>query len=312
MQSKSSYDLNVATCRVVLGILPGLEIQVLADTEGLIKRLFDWATESKEPLQSYATGLIGIAMEIQDIATDFEFKTRNDKLVPIIIKRLKSLKQEHRDQQAQSFKRPFSMFSKGNAPTPPALVSSPSKSPSRRVSADFEEGQIKTSSLNTGWPSMSSPSQAHNQFNTNDLSNSSWAEMESQLIGHFPIYPLTLSAKKVFVLRYLQPLAEYQDFLQHIVDESIHELLYDLINLKENRDARLSFEAIRFLCGMFCHKKICLEWVQNGGIQTLIDVPQPSIASTAVSQCFYYLACDDPSMEKVCQLPQNVRHEMIQ
>ena len=55
-QSKSSHDLNVAACRVVIGILPGLEVQVLADTEGLIKRLFDWAVDSKEPLQSYATG----------------------------------------------------------------------------------------------------------------------------------------------------------------------------------------------------------------------------------------------------------------
>ena len=46
----------MAACRVVIGILPGLEVQVLADTEGLIKRLFDWAENSKEPLQSYATG----------------------------------------------------------------------------------------------------------------------------------------------------------------------------------------------------------------------------------------------------------------
>ena len=143
-------------------------------------------------------------------------------------------------------------------------------------------------------------------------SNSSWAEMESQLIGHFPIHPLTLSAKQVFALRYLQPLAEYQDFLQHIVDENIRELLFDLINLRENRDARLSFESLRFLCGLFCHKKICMEWVANGGIQILIDVPRPSIAATAVSQCLYYLACDDPSMEKVCQLPQTTLHKMIQ
>ena len=57
--------------------------------------------------------------------------------------------------------------------------------------------------------------------------------MESQLIGHFPIHPLTLSAKQVFALRYLQPLAEYQDFLQHIVDENIRELL-DWINLRED------------------------------------------------------------------------------
>ena len=65
--SKSSFDLNVAACRVLLGILPGLEIQVLADTDGLIKKLFDWAMDSKEPLQSYATGLLAVAMEIQDI-----------------------------------------------------------------------------------------------------------------------------------------------------------------------------------------------------------------------------------------------------
>ena len=39
---------------------------------------------------------------------------------------------------------------------------------------------------------------------------SSWAEMETHLIGHFPIFPLTLSAKQVFILQFLQPLAEYQ------------------------------------------------------------------------------------------------------
>ena len=54
-----------------------------------------------------------------------------------------------------------------------------------------------------------------------------------------------------------------------------------------------------------------MEWVQNGGIQMLIDIPRPSIAATAVSQCLYYLSCDDPCMEKVCQLPQQVLQKMI-
>ena len=89
------------------------------------------------------------------------------------------------------------------------------------------------------------------------------------------------------------------------------ELLYEIINLRENRDARLSFEGLRFMCALFCHKKICMEWVQNGGIQMLIDIPRPSIAATAVSQCLYYLSYDDPCMEKVCQLPQHVLQKMI-
>ena len=257
----------MASCRVLLGILPGLEIQVLADTEGLIKKLFDWALKSEEPLQSYATGLLAVAMEIQDIATEYEFRAINDQLIPEMIKRLKLYKAEHKKaHEGQSdFKRPFSMFGKNTS-----SLTSPSKSPSRRLSTDLEEG-----SKPSGWYSIPSPGMP----NGSDWSNSSWAEMESQLIGHFPIYPLTTSAKQVFVLRYLQPLGEYQEFLQHIVDENIHELLGDLINLRENRDARLSFEALRFLCGMFCHKKICMEWVQNTGIESLVDVPKPSIGN---------------------------------
>lgn len=220
-------------------------------------------------------------MEIQDIATDFEFRSRNDKLIPLMLTRLKSLKKEATETR-HTFKRPFSMFS----------------SPTRRVSNDIED---QPSSSSGNFPTQNG-----------DWSNSSWAEMESQLIGHFPIFPLTLSAKQVFIMRYLQPLAEYQDFLQHINDENIPHLLSDLINLRENRDARLSFESLRFLCSLFCHKKICLDWVQNNGIQMLIDTPRPSIAATAVSQCLYYLSCDDVTMEKISQLPQSVLHKMIQ
>ena len=203
----------MATCRVVLGILPGLEVQVIADTEGLVKRLFDWATEAKEPLQSYATGLLAVAMEMQDIATDSEFRVTNDKLIPVMIKRLKNLKKQKQellpkqDQNSPEFKRPFQMFS----------TNSVAKSPSRRMSTDHDEATaLKPSSsaslstsMNPAWQSMPSPS--YNNVSNGEWSNSSWAEMESVMIGHFPIHPLTLSAQKVFILRYLQPLAEYQE-----------------------------------------------------------------------------------------------------
>ncbi len=62
----------MATCRIILDILPGLEIAVLNETEGLLKRLYGWAESGKEPLQSYATGLLGVAMELSEVATDSE------------------------------------------------------------------------------------------------------------------------------------------------------------------------------------------------------------------------------------------------
>ena len=200
----------MATCRVVLGILPGLEVQVIADTEGLVKRLFDWATDAKEPLQSYATGLLAVAMEMQDIATDSEFRVTNDKLIPVMIKRLKTLKKQkqemlpNQDQNNPEFKRPFQMFS----------ANSVAKSPSRRMSTDHDETTAlkpSSSATSSGWQSMPSPS--YNNVSNGEWSNSSWAEMESVMIGHFPIHPLTLSAQKVFIFRYLQPLAEYQEVI---------------------------------------------------------------------------------------------------
>ena len=78
----------------MLDILPGLETSAVfqPDMEGLIHRLFSWAEKSSEPLQSYATGLLAAAMEVQDIATCF--RDQNAKMVPLMLKRLHQLQQE--------------------------------------------------------------------------------------------------------------------------------------------------------------------------------------------------------------------------
>jgi HIV-1 Vpr-binding protein len=49
--TKSSFDLNVAACRVLIDIIPGLEASVLMETDGLVKRLYTWAEKAEQPLQ---------------------------------------------------------------------------------------------------------------------------------------------------------------------------------------------------------------------------------------------------------------------
>lgn len=44
-----------------------------------------------------------------------------------------------------------------------------------------------------------------------ECSNSSWAEMESYVIGNIQIYPPTLATRQVLILRYLTPMGEYQE-----------------------------------------------------------------------------------------------------
>ena len=43
-----------------------------------------------------------------------------------------------------------------------------------------------------------------------ESSNSSWAEMELNIIGHFEIFPISTQTKQIFIMRLLTPLAEYQ------------------------------------------------------------------------------------------------------
>ena len=47
--------------------------------EQLVRRLLSWAMGDEQPLASYAVGLLGAAMEIQEIAANF--KENNSALV---------------------------------------------------------------------------------------------------------------------------------------------------------------------------------------------------------------------------------------
>ena len=146
------------------------------------------------------------------VATDADIRERNSKLVPELLVTLKELQERERSTD-ERFKRPFALFSR-----------SPHKAP-RRLSSDTEmEGVARLGSgtngdsglhaggdtaeglgsrpgagarrallerggggsgLAPGWPGgLLSPPRGDN-------SNSSWAEMELDVIGHFDVFPLT-------------------------------------------------------------------------------------------------------------------------
>ena len=135
--------------------------------------------------------------------------------------------------------------------------------------------------------------------------------MELDVIGHYDIFPLTLQASQIFILRLLTPLAEYQDFLSFSHEKNILEILEKYINVRESRDARLAFEGLRLLASLFCHKKFTLDWVARGGLSLLLQLPRPSMAATGSSLCLYYLACDDDTMERICSMSPAVLRDLV-
>ncbi|XP_050590494.1 protein mahjong isoform X2 [Bombus affinis] len=385
--------LNIAACRLMLDILPGLETSAVfqPDMEGLIHRLFSWAEKSVEPLQSYATGLVAAAMEVQEIATGF--REQNAKMVPLMLQRLHKLQEEAQEErQLAANSRPFAHFgqdrnsggdgenkgvpgkrkvrekrkeneilkssnhsnyfseeeedcaqsSEDSAPLPkkkksdtecetpvknntvyPEIMSPPLSVPknsnlNNQVTPSKAQSthnrSLNASSVRCNLQKNSSLNQSSTTLSTSLLegnSNSSWAEMESYVIGNIQMHPPTLGTRQMLILRYLTPMGEYQEFLGHVFEQNALELILKYINVRETKDSRLAFEALKYLASLLCHKKFSIEFLNVGGLQKLLDVPRPSVAATGVSICLYYLAYCEDAMERVCLLPKHVISDLV-
>ncbi|XP_054925272.1 DDB1- and CUL4-associated factor 1 isoform X1 [Dermacentor andersoni] len=290
--SREGGNLSTIACRLLLDILPGLETSVVfQDTEGLVSRLLQWAESESTPplLHAYATGLLAAAMEVQDIAANY--REANARLVPAMLRRLWELAQV----------------------TPEEVVCRPPERPFCHLNGAATDGPLSTPQQATALqqqqgPPHKSPSETPL---ISECSNSSWAELEPLMIGSQQVFPLTVEMQQRLILQYLTPLGEYQELLGAVLEAKTLHLLLHYANLKENRDVRLAFEALKYLAALLCHKKFALEFIAVGGLQRLLEVHRPSVAATGVSICLYYLAYSEDAMERVCMLPQSVLADLV-
>lgn len=80
----------------------------------------------------------------------------------------------------------------------------------------------------------------------------------------------------------------------------ILELIYVYVSPEAAaRDIRLTFEALRLLGSLMCHRCVYLEFVEEEGLRAVLKVPRPSVAATAVSVVLYYTAYFEDAMERV-------------
>lgn len=194
--------------------MPGLEVSVVfQDTEGLINRLFSWAEKGPEPLQSYATGLLAAAMELQDLAANF--RELNAHLAPLMLKRLWEIQTKCDEKRVKEKDDIGNIKSFSNLPCDHPTTSNitlklPTKSKipaasSSKIPMDEdaelmpgpatdeltnEKGKLSKASKGKkiqgrikGTKERKSGNTSLNGSALNDSSNSSWAEMESYVIG---------------------------------------------------------------------------------------------------------------------------------
>lgn len=211
--------------------MPGLETSAVFQTEldslVIVNRLYSWAENSEEPLQSYATGLLAAAMEVPDIA--FGFREQNTRLIPLMIKRLHKIQMITR--QAKEMAMNGNCSSAAMSPLRDELTNTDlnghrdrdtltkvDKMNSDKLSPGLSRpfahlgGGSAPSSPELKSPPVNGMSKFKNTINLNALFQSDTNQSESKYIRtHISIHPATPDVQQLLILRYLTSMGEYQE-----------------------------------------------------------------------------------------------------
>lgn len=276
--NKTSFHLNVSACRLILIIMPGLETSAVfqVSNEQLINRLYDWAENGLEPLRSYATGLLGAAMDIQEIA--IAYRDQNIRVLPILLRRLRAIHRKYTKHGNIS-----SLASEDESET-----------------SDSEEKET---------PSTSNPQESSSVLQADENSRSGGTQ-ENQINRHMiMLNPPTLATSQMLILRYLTPMGEYQEFLPFIFENDAIDIIFNFID--NPKDLCLTFEALKYLASLLCHKKCCIEFLNKNGIQRLLKLPRQSTTATGIAIALYYIAYCEEAMERICSMSPRLISELV-
>lgn len=293
--------------------------------------MYSWAEESAEPLRSYATGLLGAAMEVQDIAIGF--RENNTRLVPISLRRLHKLQADDREikqlelitnaqmdptvslSRPNSRKTSISIHGENSNDNPSINIATSTSNDMNRPFARFSStGNSVPSSPETRSPKHngSNSIKFRNTINLTSMFENSQQSCDYKYIRYsIPIHPATSETYQMLTLRYLASLGEYQEFLGQVFEHNALQLVFRYIENLDPKNTCLAFEALKYLASLLCHKKFSLEFINNGGIERLLKVPRPSISATAVSISLYYLAYCEDAMERICLTIQSVIPDVV-
>ncbi|XP_011187947.1 protein mahjong isoform X2 [Zeugodacus cucurbitae] len=318
---KSSLELNILSCRLILIIAPGLETSAVfqGEFEHLIHRIFGWAEDSIEPLQSYATGLLGAAMEVTEIAVSF--KEHNVRLIPKMLKRLHMLQAIYKTIGDCMPTLPILPISETSSPIISPISSLEQSLPSW-ITADgmyvsspqLDEDDKATTSQSTKSTLLDTHVSNSNISTLMENSRDAFPQGSGSRYYkkmYIPLHPPTAESSQTLMLRYLTSLGNHQDYLGLVFEHRAMQLVFGYLENLDRRDTCLAFEALKYLASLLCHKKFALEFIAHGGLELLLKVPRPSIAATGVSITLYYLAYCEEAMERICSMPRNVIAELV-
>lgn len=94
--------------------------------------------------------------------------------------------------------------------------------------------------------------------------------------------------------------------------ESILTLLHKLLNSSHApaQDVRVQFEALDVLCRIGAHKKLALQFVEDGGVENILklarETPKPAYLHGQIMYCLAALVLPSAVLEKIVQRPRSL------
>nr|AAO24927.1 SD05932p [Drosophila melanogaster] len=128
---------------------------------------------------------------------------------------------------------------------------------------------------------------------------------------YIPLHPATADTSQMLIMRFLTSLGEYQEFLAMAFENNVMQLIFGYLENLDRRDTCLAYEVLKYLASLLCHKKFALEFISHGGLELLLKVPRPSLATTGVSIAIYYLAYCEDAMERICSMQRPLISELV-
>ncbi|GFP81592.1 ddb1- and cul4-associated factor homolog 1 [Phtheirospermum japonicum] len=161
---------------------------------------------------------------------------------------------------------------------------------------------------------------SRNSSNVDGDSGNSKTEPEmNEDVAEFSIpdsYSLAKLREK-FCIQCLVILGEYVEVLGPVlhekgVDVCLALLLKSFKNKEASNNVLLLPDILKLICALAAHRKFAALFVDRGGMQKLLAVPRNAQTFFGLSSCLFTIGSIQGIMERVCALPSNIVHQVVE
>ncbi|CAN4128261.1 unnamed protein product [Withania somnifera] len=123
--------------------------------------------------------------------------------------------------------------------------------------------------------------------------------------------------REKFCIQCLIILGEYVEVLGPVLHEKGVDVCIALLqrNSKHKEGCKLPLllpDVLKLICSLAAHRKFAAVFVDRGGMQKLLAVPRAPQTFYGLSSCLFAIESIQGIMERVCSLPTNIIHQVVE